>query len=62
MTGKPAPHCGQARPSAFPSDEKLANWTMRNNSLDFDAEEAFRKYDEHRAEFKAATEEFLKSF
>lgn len=62
MDRKPLPQSGSERASAFPSDEKLENWTLRNNSQDFDAEQALRKYEEHEAEFNAATREFLESF
>lgn len=48
--------------SAFPSDEKLSHWTMRNNSRNFDADLALQNYVQHEDQFNEADAEFLKSF
>lgn len=62
MERKPTPQGDSRGASAFPSEEKLAHWTMRNNSQEFDAEQALATYKKSEAEFDASTDEFISNF
>jgi len=59
---KPATATPSTKVSALPTDEQLLHWTMRNNSHDFDAEEALASYMRNEDQFNAADDEFLKNF
>jgi hypothetical protein len=61
MPRKPKPTDEANRASAFPSDQKLANWTMRNDADNFDAESALATYKAREAAFNAADDDFLDS-
>lgn len=62
MDQKPKQQGASREASAFPTEDQLDHWTMRNNSQEFDAEQALAAYKRNEAQFNAAIDEFLDNF